>query len=71
MLQRMINKANEACKKYRMKLNAKETKVIGVGKNKWTEYLNITVENNKLKEIKEYIYLGSLITQDGRSTKEV
>ena len=34
MLQRMINKVNEACKKYGMKLYAKNTKVMRVSKNK-------------------------------------
>ena len=69
-LQQMINNINNCCKKLGMSLNAKKTKVMVTSKKDTREQLEITV-NARLEQLKQYTYLGSLITHDGRCIQEV
>lgn len=32
---------------------------------------NLTVNNGPMEDVKEFTYLGSKVTKDGRSTKEI
>ena len=70
-LQQMINNINDSCNKYGMSLNAKNTKVMVISKKDTWEQLAITVNNTRLEQVKQYTYLGSLITDDGRCIQEV
>ena len=54
-----------------MSLNAKKTKVMVTSKKNTGEQLEITVNNTRLEQVKQYTYLGSLITDDGRCIQEV
>ena len=53
-----------------MDLNSKKTEVMVISKNTTPE-CNIFVDGTKLKQKQSFKYLGSLITQDGRSHSEV
>ena len=33
--------------------------------------LKILIEGHKLDQVEQFVYLGSLVTEDGRCTKEV
>ena len=70
-LQQMINNINDSCNKYGMSLNVKNTKVMVISKKDTGEQLAITVNNTRLEQVKQYTYLGSLITDDGRCIQEV
>lgn len=48
----------------RMKLNKNKTKVIVVSKNKNTNSLDFKIKRVQVKEIEEFTYLDSKITQD-------
>ncbi|XKL69474.1 hypothetical protein PGB90_007243 [Kerria lacca] len=53
-----------------MKINKSETKVQMVNRREH-KALDIRVGGEKIKEVQEYKYLGSLITRDGRNQKEI
>ena len=67
----MMDKIQEKCKEYGMCLNTKKTKVMKVSRNKNNNGLTIKVKGVKLEQVEQYKYLGSLINEEMRCTKEV
>ncbi len=70
MLQQMVNDVNEVCKVYGMSLNAKKTKVMAISRNR-VNRVKIKINGCQLEQVKQYQYLGSLITEDGRCLEEI
>jgi len=60
---------NDNCKEYKMKINKKKTKILKCSKQALNS--NITIENKKLETVQSYKYLGSKITNDGKSETEI
>ena len=58
----LLNNINEEGKKKNMKLNAKKTKVMHIGKG---NYQDITIDGEILERVLEFVYLGSCKTADG------
>ena len=58
----LLNNINEEGKKKNMKLNAKKTKVMHIGKG---NYNDISIDGETLEKVLEFIYLGSCKTVDG------
>ena len=48
-----------------MKINWKETEVMVCSED--FENINITMEDNTLKQVPKFKYLGSIITEDGKN----
>jgi glutaredoxin-related protein len=70
-LERFLNKMDTVLKEnYSVNVNRSKTKVMVCGKNV-TETLKMRHRNEELQEVDEFCYLGSKITKDGRSTKEI
>ena len=69
-LQRIMDRLVEVGKRYDMKINTGKTKAMRISKMP-NRKVNITVERVNLKQVKEFYYLGSIITEDGRSEKEI
>ena len=69
-LQRLLDKINESCKAYGMELNAKKTKVMVIEKQPGTK---IVIKSNgvTLEQVKQYKYLGTLITEDAKCLQEI
>src|SRR5437867_5072977 len=69
-LQRLMNKLNDTAKNFRMKINVQKTKTMVV---RWDGggVVNITVDGKRIEQIKSFEYLGSVITEDGRSHSDV
>ena len=59
---KLLNNINEEGKKKNMKLNAKKTKVMHIGKG---QYRDIDIDGETLEKVLEFIYLGSCKTSDG------
>ncbi|KAL4148794.1 hypothetical protein QTP88_002949 [Uroleucon formosanum] len=55
--------------KFKLKINSKKTKVMVI--SKVITNTNITLNNEQLQQVKEFCYLGRLITDDNKSTKEI
>ena len=54
-----------------MKINIKKTKAMVVSKKPNSPKINIAIEGQHIQQVTSYMYLGSLITEDGRSEKEI
>ena len=52
-----------------MRINAKKTKVITIGKDIPEHELNIVVNGNILERVDSFVYLGKLLTTNERNMK--
>lgn len=55
---------------YNMKINKEKTKVLASSRNEETQ-TQIILDGDPLEQVNEYKYLGSNITEDGHSTKDI
>lgn len=65
----MLSDLNRKCLEYGMKINKKKTKCMIIGGKE--ESLRMEVEGVEIQQVKEYKYLGSIITEDMRCSKEI
>ena len=54
-----------------MKINIKKTKSNGCQQETLFPQINIAIDGEQIEQVTSYMYLGSLITEDGRSEKEI
>ena len=69
-LQRIMDDLNSTGKKYGMKINKGKTKVMRITHTTHT-HIKITIDGNEVEVVKQFKYLGSMITNDGRCTIEI
>ena len=70
-LSELTSKINEVGKQFGMKINIKKTNAMVVSKKPNSPKINIAVDGQHIEQVTSYVYLGSLITEDGRSEKEI
>ena len=70
-LQETLCKMEEILIKYKMKINSKKTKVMKCHKTNMRNSMNIKLGADRLEECNEFCYLGSIITNDNRSKRDV
>ena len=73
-LQDLVNRVKESSLQFGLALNSNKTKVMKIVKNNQntTDADHIIVNNNKIIEnVKEFVYLGTLITNNYDDTKEI
>ncbi|GBP26688.1 hypothetical protein EVAR_23459_1 [Eumeta japonica] len=70
-LQALVNKMNDYVKKRVTKVNIGETKVMVFEKGESTTEYDILIENEKVEQVKEFVYLSSLFTNDGKYDKYI
>jgi len=68
-LQELTNKVSESSKWFDLKINAEKTKVMVVGQQ--SRDMNIKLENERLEQVEDFTYLGSVMTADGKCVKDV
>ena len=68
-LQKVTDKVNESSKRFGLKINAEKTKVMVVGQK--NRHIRITLKNEKLEQVEEFTYLGSVMSADGKCAKVV
>lgn len=64
-LQNVMDSLNERSKTYNMKIYVKKTKVMKILRKGWW-CINIFIDEQMVKQVKQFKYLGSLLTEDGR-----
>ena len=69
-LQNMMTSIVNTCDEYGMELNAKKTKTMVVTKSK-DNVCKIKVKGKDLEQVKKFRYLGTMISEDGKSLVEV
>ena len=70
-LQTILNNESDTARKYGMKINTTKTKVITFTKLNLTPTFTIRVGNEVLEKVDSFKYLGSILTTDGRCTREI
>ena len=70
-LSELVRKINEVGKQFGMEINIKKTKAMVVSKKPNSPKINITIDREQIEQVTSYMYLGSSITEDGRSEKEI
>ena len=68
-LQEHTSSLNSICEEYDMKISINKTETMKVRRTPGT--LNININNTNLKQVKEFKYLGSIFTEDGRMNREI
>lgn len=68
-LQVLTDKVEESSKRFGLKINVSKTKVMTIGKSH--KELNINLENAKLEQVTDFVYLGGLVSDDGECRKDI
>ena len=69
-LSEVTSKINEVGKQFGMTINTKKTKAMVVSMKPNSPKINIAIDGQHIEQVTSYMYIGSLITEDGRSEKE-
>ena len=69
-LQKLMYKLNETAKKFSMKINIQKTNTMLVCRD-GGGVANITVDGQRVEQVQSFKYLGSIISEDGRSLTDV
>ncbi|KAI5642326.1 reverse transcriptase (RNA-dependent DNA polymerase) domain-containing protein [Phthorimaea operculella] len=70
-LQEMVNIMNEALKKKGMKVNVSKTKAMVLEKEDSMTECTIMIEEERVEQVKEFVYLGSKFTSDGKCESDI
>src|SRR6218665_2499194 len=68
-LQDLTNRVDKSSKRMGLKIKAEKTKTMAVGKQH--EELQVRLGTGVLEQVTRFVYLGGLITEDGRCEKDV
>src|SRR6218665_3807660 len=69
-LQAMMDRLDRTSREYGMKINIKKTKVLKISKGKETMF-RINIGGKEIEKVKEFCYLGSVITTDAKCHREI
>jgi Reverse transcriptase (RNA-dependent DNA polymerase) len=69
-LQKITDQISQQGERLGLVINSGKTKVMTISKEQ-QQNLQITINGNKLKQVKEFVYLGGQITQDGRCESDI
>ncbi|KAI5635653.1 reverse transcriptase (RNA-dependent DNA polymerase) domain-containing protein [Phthorimaea operculella] len=70
-LQEMVKIMNEALKRKGMKVNVGKTKAMVFEKEEGMTECNIMIEEERVEQVKEFVYLGSKFTSDGKCESDI
>src|SRR6266568_4292473 len=69
-MQKLIDKLNETAKKFSMKINIQKTTTMLMCRD-GGGVVNITVDGQRVEHVQSFKYIGSIISEDGRSLTDV
>jgi len=69
-LQAMMERLNATLREYGMRINIKKTKVLKISKGKET-IIRINIGGQEIEQVKEFCYLGSMITTNAKCHREI
>jgi len=65
-----MTKLNDVSEEYGMKIYAKKTKIMAIAK-KGKKKVKITINGNEIEQVRQFQFLGSVITENGRCEQEI
>ena len=51
-------------------MNSKKTKIMNITRNNPTKF-EIKIDGNDIEQVSSFVYLGQLLTEDGKSEKDI
>src|SRR6218665_3929147 len=69
-LHSMMDRLDRTSREYGMKISIKKTKVLKISKGKET-MVSINIGGKEIEQVKEFCYLGSVITTDAKCHREI
>jgi len=69
-LQRLMDGLNRADEEYGMKINVKKTKTMVISKAEGKR-VEIKIGQHKVEQVKQFKYLGAMVTEDGRCEQDI
>ena len=69
-LQQMMEHLERTSKEYGMKINSKKTKVMKISRKKKTT-VRIIINGERIEQVEEFCYLGSVVTTDAKCHSEI
>ncbi|KAG7300726.1 hypothetical protein JYU34_015052 [Plutella xylostella] len=70
-LQQQVTLMHESFKRKGMKVNVSKTKVMVFERDEEVTECEITIENERVEQVNEFVYLGSLFTRDGKCEGDI
>ncbi|GBP92565.1 hypothetical protein EVAR_56662_1 [Eumeta japonica] len=70
-LQEMVNKMNDSVKKRGMKVSVSKIKMMVFERGESRTECDKLIEGEKVEQVKSFIYLGSLFTDDGKLDRDI
>ena len=70
-LQSLVDKVNETGKPYGMEMNVVKTKAMVISNQIQAPKVNIMIQGRSIEQVSEMVYLGSLLTDNGKCEKEI
>ena len=70
-LQILANRVHEEGKHFGMKMNIKKTKTMVISRKVETPKVNITLDGQPVEQVERFVYLGQLITENGKCDEEI
>src|SRR6218665_1759294 len=68
-LQELTDELHSSSQRFGLKINVEKTKTMTIGKQQKT--VEIKTEGETLEQVTEFVYLGGVITEDGRCTNDI
>jgi len=68
-LQEIATEVNKSSKRFELCVNEQKTKTMAIGKNR--EDINLQFGSSTLEQVADFVYLGSLITEDRKCEKYI
>ncbi|GFO41176.1 endonuclease-reverse transcriptase [Plakobranchus ocellatus] len=70
-LQKLLNIVEEESRKKGLELNSKKTEVMVISRKQESPKCDIFINKVKLKQIEKFKYLGTIISNDGKTNREI
>ena len=70
-LKSLVDKVNETGKPYVMEMNVVKTKAMVISKQIQAPKVNIMMQGRSIEQVSEMVYLGSLLTDNGKCEKKI
>ena len=71
MLQQLVTEFDRVCKRRKLKVNVDKSKVLRCSKEDPVPRMQIQLEDEQLKQVASFKYLGSMVTEIGTVSREV
>ena len=68
-LQEITQAVNESSKRFGLEINVDKTKTMTIGKEQ--EKLQIKLDNKTIEQVNKFVYLGGMVTEDGKSAEDI